>query len=248
MLVAEVTSLRLRLIAVNLCMWYLNECMDLFFPHYCAGCGVSLRNYQKALCLHCLTKLPRTRMHDFVDNRLERLLWGRVSYASASAFLRMPKNSEVHRMIHELKYKSNQAIGLELGTMFGAELRSSERMSHFDYVIPVPLHPKRLKERGYNQCDSIVQGVAESMQTSYSLDNLVRNHYNASQTRMSRYKRWQNVEAIFRVVDPGALEHAHVLLVDDVITTGSTIEACANVLADIKGIRISIASLAIPQV
>jgi ComF family protein len=228
-------------------MLHLNECLELFFPHYCAGCGISLRHFQKALCLPCLTKLPRTGMHDHPDNRLERLLWGRVGYASASAFLRMPKQSEVHRMIHELKYKSNQSIGLELGIMFGMELRQSQRMSHFDCIIPVPLHPRRLKERGYNQCDSIVQGVAESMQTNYDLNNLVRQQYNDSQTRMSRYKRWQNVETIFGIHQPQKWHNAHILLIDDVITTGSTIEACAQVLSQIPGIRISIASIAIPH-
>lgn len=229
-------------------MLYLNECLELFFPHYCAGCGVSLRHFQKALCVPCLTKLPRTGMHDHPDNRLEKLLWGRVSYSSASAFLRMPKQSEVHRMIHELKYKSNQTIGFELGQMFGAELRDSQRMSKFDCVLPVPLHPKRLKERGYNQCDSIVQGVAEAMSVEYSLNNLVRHQYNRSQTRMGRYKRWQNVEAIFTVKRPHDFENAHVLLIDDVITTGSTIESCAQVLATIPGIRVSVAAIAIPLV
>jgi len=186
-------------------------------------------------------------MHDHPDNRLERLLWGRVSYVSASAFLRMPKQSEVHRMIHELKYKSNQTIGFELGLMFGTELKESQRMSSFDFVLPVPLHPKRLKERGYNQCDSIVQGVAEAMHTTYEVDNLTRRQYNASQTRMGRYKRWQNVESIFEVKKPERLAGAHVLLIDDVITTGSTIEACANVLTQIPQLKISIASIAIPH-
>lgn len=229
-------------------MLYLSECLDLFFPHYCAGCGVSLRQFQKALCISCLTRLPRTGMHDHPDNRLERLLWGRVSYTTASAFLRMPKNGEVHHMIHELKYKSNQSIGMELGYLFGTELKESQRMSHFDYVIPVPLHPKRLKERGYNQCDPIVQGVAEAMGTYALADNLVRGVYNTSQTRMSRYNRWRNVEAIFQLRHPQQLVDTHVLLVDDVITTGSTIEACAKVLSEVSNIRISIASIAIPNV
>jgi ComF family protein len=186
-------------------------------------------------------------MHDLPDNRLERLLWGRVHYASASAFLRMPKQGEVHRMIHELKYKNNQSVGLELGTLFGEELKSSDRMSSFDWIIPVPLHPKRLKQRGYNQCDSIVQGVAESLGTGYQLNNLIRAQYNDSQTRMSRFKRWQNVESIFQLNQPETFQNAHVLLMDDVITTGSTIEACAQVLHQVKGIRLSIASIAIPQ-
>jgi ComF family protein len=228
-------------------MIYLSECLELFFPHYCAGCGLPLRHFQKALCLNCLVKLPRTGMHDHPDNRLERLLWGRVSYVSASAFLRMPKQSEVHRMIHELKYKSNQTIGFELGLMFGTELKESQRMSSFDFVLPVPLHPKRLKERGYNQCDSIVQGVAEAMHTTYEVDNLTRRQYNASQTRMGRYKRWQNVESIFEIKQPERLAGSHVLLIDDVITTGSTIEACANVLTQIPQLKISIASIAIPH-
>ncbi len=185
-------------------------------------------------------------MHDERGNSLERLFWGRSDIFAATAFLKMPKNGMVHTLIHELKYHENKNVGVRLGKLFGHELTKSTTMNQFDIILPVPLHPKRLYTRGYNQCDCIVSGLEQTLEAAASYDNLVRIKYNDSQTRMARYERWKNVETIFSIKNPEALAGKRVLLIDDVITTGSTIEACANILTKIEGVRLSVAAIAMP--
>ncbi|MFN0031418.1 MAG: ComF family protein [Flavobacteriales bacterium] len=219
---------------------------ELLFPRVCGACGKSLVQYEDTLCLHCEVQLPRTRMHDEADNRIEKLFWGRADIQAATALLKMPKKGIAHHLIHELKYNNNETVGSKLGTMLGHELKASHRMNQFDCVIPVPLHPRKKSMRGYNQCDSIADGVAKALKTEVSKDNLVRQVFNNSQTRRKRYERWENVNSIFKVKHPDELKNKHVLLVDDVITTGSTIEACAMELTKIEGLKLSVATLAMP--
>ncbi len=225
---------------------YIDGFISLFFPVCCDACGRQLVMHEETLCIGCQMKLPRARMHDEKDNRIERLFWGRSDLAAATAFLKMPKKGVVHHLIHELKYNNNQAVGSRLGMLLGHELKNSQRMNHFDVIIPVPLHPKKLAIRGYNQCDSIAEGLSKVLEAEFSKDNLIRVKFNTSQTKRKRYERWENVESIFAVRFPHLLENKKVLLVDDVITTGSTIEACANELNKIEGIKLSVASLAVP--
>lgn len=185
-------------------------------------------------------------MHDEQGNKLERLFWGRTDIQSATAFLKMPREGTVHKLIHELKYKENKNVGIRLGKLFGTELHASQRMNQFDFIIPVPLHPKKMYLRGYNQCDCIAEGITATLGSELMTDNLCRITFTQSQTRKSRYERWKNVETIFGVRNPSQLEGKRILLIDDVITTGSTIEACSNVLNKIQGLKLSVASLAMP--
>jgi ComF family protein len=225
---------------------YLHNFVGLFFPDYCAGCGKLLLKQEQSICLYCILKLPRTHMHDEIDNYVERLFWGRTNVVSATAFLRMPRHGVVHRLIHELKYRDNEQVGEYLGNLFAQDLSTSERMSDFDVVIPVPLHPAKERWRGYNQSYSIAKGLAQGLNVTAEADVLLRHSHTESQTRKSRYSRWQNVHGLFGVTQNNKLEHRHVLLVDDVITTGATLEACANALLAVKGVRVSIAALALP--
>ncbi len=225
---------------------YIEGFISLFFPVSCEGCGRQLVTHEDTLCIGCQTQLPRARIHDEKDNRIERLFWGRADILSGTSFLKMPKKGVVHHLIYELKYNNNEAVGTKLGKLLGHELKASERMKNFDVIMPVPLHPKKLAMRGYNQCDSIAEGLNQVLEVELSKDNLVRVKYNNSQTKRKRYERWENVEFIFDVKNPELLKGKHVLLVDDVITTGSTIEACANALSKIEGLQLSIASLAMP--
>lgn len=227
-------------------MSYLTDFADLFFPAYCAACNRALVKGEESICFYCQAKLPRTTMHDERGNSLERLFWGRSDIFAATAFLKMPKNGMVHMLIHELKYRENKNVGVRLGKLFGNELTKSSTMNQFDVILPVPLHPKRLYTRGYNQCDCIVNGLEQTLEAAASYDNLMRIKYNDSQTRMARYDRWKNVETIFSIKDPEVLKGKRVLLIDDVITTGSTIEACANILTKIEGVTLSVAAIAMP--
>jgi ComF family protein len=228
-------------------MSYLTDFADLFFPAYCAACDRALVKGEESICFYCQARLPRMTSHDERGNALERLFWGRSNIFSATAFLKMPRHGMVHQLIHELKYEGNKSVGVRLGKLFGHDLKNSTTMNEFDFILPVPLHPKRLYTRGYNQCDCIVEGLEHTLETPALLHNLVRVKYNESQTRMARYERWKNVETIFQVNQPELLEGKKVLLIDDVITTGSTIEACANILCAIPGLRLSVAALATPR-
>lgn len=218
----------------------------LLFPSYCSACNRNLMHYEKAICLHCQSKLPRLYICDEPDNPVEKVFWGRIPVHSATALLKMPRNGATQRLIHRLKYHDDQEVGERLGAMLGAEMIASKRMNEFDFIVPVPLHPKKLHMRGYNQCDSIARGIAEAMRCAPLMGNLVRTRHNTTQTRKGRFSRWQNVSNIFWVKNPEQLVYKRVLLVDDVITTGATIEACVAALQKIEGIQISVASLAIP--
>jgi ComF family protein len=203
-------------------------------------------HFEKAVCMHCLTHLPRLQMHDECDNAVEKLFWGRIELEAATAFLSMPRNGISHRLIHRLKYHGDQEVGERLGALFAHELLESERMKGIDVIVPVPLHPKKLHVRGYNQCDCIARGMAETLGAEISLNNLTRTHFSATQTRRGRISRWSNVKDIFWVREPEKFENKRILLVDDVITTGATIEACATALLKINGVQLSVGALAIP--
>ena len=196
--------------------------------------------------MHCLTHLPRLHMHDESDNAVEKLFWGRVDIHAATAYVSMPRNGISHRLIHRLKYHGDQEVGERLGALFADELRESTRMRDVDVIIPVPLHPKKMHVRGYNQCDCIARGMAEILGAEVSMNNLTRTHFNASQTRRGRISRWSNVKDIFWVREPDKLEGKRILLIDDVITTGATIEACATAIKKVPRVQLSVAALAVP--
>lgn len=221
--------------------------LALFFPRCCEACGSPLVLQEETICLSCEVKLPRTRLHDVVDNRLEKMFWGRADIAAATAFLRMPRHGMVHQLIHNLKYNHQPEVGVKLGQLLGLELQKSQRMNQFDIIIPVPLHPIKQRVRGYNQCACIAEGIGNVMSVDVSIDNLVRTKNSSTQTRKRRFNRWENVSEIFELRFPDDLKHKHALLVDDVITTGATIEACARLLNRVEGLKLSVASLAVPQ-
>jgi len=225
---------------------FLHDFSALFFPAYCGGCTFPLQRGEQTICTTCLMRLPRTRLHDYPENRVEKLFWGRADIIYATAFLHMPRKGITHRLIHELKYAGNQQVGELLGRAFGLELLHSKRMCSFDLILPVPLHPRKERTRGYNQADPICRGLSESLNAPWSRNHLVRNTFTETQTRKNRFDRWKNTDSIFRLEDPDELANRHVLLVDDVITTGATFEACARVLSAIPGIGISVAALAMP--
>ena len=196
--------------------------------------------------MHCLAHLPRLQMHDECDNAVDKLFWGRIELEAATAFLSMPRNGISHRLIHRLKYHGDQEVGERLGALFALELLESKRMKGIDVILPVPLHPKKLHVRGYNQCDCIARGMADILGAEVSLNNLTRTHFTASQTRRGRISRWSNVKDVFWVREPEKLAGKRILLIDDVITTGATIEACAVPLRKIQGVQLSVAALAVP--
>ncbi len=225
----------------------LHDILNLFYPELCITCGRRLFDQERWLCIECIGHLPRTKFHSDPENKVARLFWGRVDVENATSWLYFRKGSRYQKLVHCLKYKGNQEVGEELGRLFSLELADSPFRSA-DLVIPVPLHTKKLKQRGYNQSDWIARGIASGLDKPLLTDNLIREKHNPSQTRKNRYERWQNVEGIFRVSRPGELVNRHILLVDDVVTTGSTLEASVKALLVSGAGKVSIATLACAEI
>jgi ComF family protein len=218
--------------------------ISLIYPRICYACGKSLYKYEKCLCTYCNYHLPKTNFHLDQDNSVSKLFWGKVNIFSAAAFYYYNKGTKVQHLIHQLKYKGHKEIGVYIGNIYGKELKKSVLFETVDVVIPVPLHPKKKMKRGFNQSEVFAAGLAEGMNILMDVKTLQRIYASETQTRKSRFARWENVKEIFSLKEPETLENKHILLVDDVITTGSTIEACAQILSAIPGIKISIAAIA----
>ena len=225
-------------------MKILNDLLNLLFPVTCAACGNVLMNNERVMCLSCNYYLPRTNFHLERDNPVAVIFWGRVRIENATAFYYFNKASRYRHLIHELKYRGRKDIGLELGRIFGYEMMVSPGFRLIDLVLPVPLHKKKLIKRGFNQSECIARGISEAMNKPLDTLSVIRTVYSDTQTRKTRYDRWLNVEGIFKVTDRSSLFGKHILLVDDVVTTGATIEACASEILKVEGTKVSVAVLA----
>jgi ComF family protein len=224
-----------------------NDFLKLFYPSNCAACGKSLFSQEVVICLKCQFELPVTGFHQHVDNPVAEVFWGRVELKHASSYLFFNKGGKVQQLLHLMKYKRRHDIGHYLGKQFGASLKQNHLYDDIDCLVPVPLHPKKQKKRGYNQSLLIAEGISEGIEKPVIGNNLIKKIHTESQTKKSRYERWENVREVFGVRHPELLEGRHVLLVDDVLTTGATLEACATVLMHVKEIRVSIATIAYAQ-
>lgn len=227
-------------------MW-LTDFLNLFFPNQCQACGKPLIRNENIICLSCLYKLPRTNFERHENNPISRIFWGRANIHSATSFLFFNKGGNVQKLIHQLKYKGNTETGKYLGVLFGNDLNKSSLFNSIDLIIPVPLHKKKLHKRGFNQSDVIAEGIGQAMHIPAYIDTLHRIEYTDTQTKKSRYKRWENVKGKFGLVDSEELESKHILLIDDVLTTGATLEACAQTLLEIPQTKVSVATLAYAQ-
>ena len=227
---------------------WVSDLLNLFFPNYCQSCGNALVGQEEVICYQCLFHLPRTGFHQHAENPISRLFWGRVNLQAASSFLFFAKGGSVQHLIHLLKYKGHQETGIYLGELYGKELAESELFNSAEIIIPVPLHPTKLRIRGYNQTEKIAIGLSNSMGIPCEAGNLSKIIHTESQTTKTRYGRWQNVKDAFQVNNPEKIVGKHILLVDDVLTTGATIEACATKLMKIPDTRVSVATIAYAQV
>jgi len=222
----------------------LADTFSLFFPDNCAGCGEPLLKNEKTICTLCLAELPFTGFHKEKDNLVEKLFWGKVKLEAAISLCYFSKSTRVQHLLHELKYKGNQKVGEFLGKELGKQIKENERFGTIDAVIPVPLHKKKEKKRGYNQSTAIATGVCSVIEKESLPLAVIRNRETSTQTRKSKYARWENVDSIFSVADKKALQGKHVLIIDDVITTGSTLESMIGEILKIEGAKVSVATLA----
>lgn len=230
-------------------MSYLSDIWDdfisLLFPRLCSACGEPLVRNEKTICTECYIKIPRTDFHLQRENPVEKLFWGRCRIEKGASFSYFNRDSRIREAIHTLKYKGHQEVGFELGRIYGLELLDSDFISDIDMIVPVPLHERRRKERGFNQSETIANGISSVTHIMVNTHIISRLVASATQTRKDRLNRWSNVDGIFGVIDYPAIQGKHILLIDDVITTGSTIEACCNELLKGEGVKVSVASIAV---
>ncbi|MBQ6305282.1 MAG: ComF family protein [Bacteroidales bacterium] len=223
---------------------WLHSILNLFYPRVCAACGESLLKDEETVCLKCRYLLPKTGYELNPDNPLAQTFYGRVKFHAVTACFFFAKSGKVQHLIHELKYKGNKEAGVFLGQQLGETIKDAPLFQGIDYLIPVPLHPKREKQRGYNQSLMIAKGINEVTGIPIGDKYLIRAVNTATQTKKSAEERYKNVKDIFEVRFPEELEGKHVLLIDDVLTTGATLESCAHQLENISGIVVSAATAA----
>jgi ComF family protein len=229
---------------MNLQRSYLADFVSMLFPELCAACRESLVVNEHLLCTDCRYNLPYTNFHLQPDNIVARQFWGKINLEAAFALFYFTKGGKIQNMMHQFKYNGMQQIGNLLGSIAAEQLTKNEIFNTVEFIIPVPLHKKRLRERGYNQSTCFAEGLATKLNTVVEDNNLVRVKSTETQTHKSRFARFENMQEVFIIKDPERLINKHVLLVDDVITTGSTLEACGEQLLKIEGLRLSIATIA----
>ncbi|MDD7884562.1 ComF family protein [Flavivirga sp. 57AJ16] len=223
----------------------LKPIINLFFPKVCYACHHLLNDNEKIVCVDCRHDLPVTNFHFNNDDTVAKVLYGRAKIESGTALFRFEKKGIVQQLIHGLKYKGYENIGFFLGNWLGGELKNIEPYKSIDLVIPVPLHKKKLKKRGFNQVATFGQQIAGAIKADYKADVLLKVTATKSQVNKKRLARWHNSDELFTLVNSESIENKHILLVDDIITTGATLEACIAVLNQAKNIKISIATMAI---
>ena len=222
----------------------ISNTLHLFYPHVCTGCGSDLLAENNLLCLRCINDLPHTNFAQYNNNPVEKIFWGRIPVTAAHSEFYFAKESLLQHLIHQLKYKNDTAIGFYLGEMMGNTLLNSNRFNDIDYLVPLPLYPDKERKRGYNQAAIICNGVSEIMNVPVLIGNVTRQRFTETQTRKHRTERWENVAGSFVVKNPAALKDKNILLVDDVVTTGATLEACGSILLQTEGVKLFIATLA----
>jgi ComF family protein len=218
--------------------------LHLLFPHVCTGCGSDILSEETVLCMRCIAAMPETNFELHPGNPVEKTFLGRLPLVGATAQFYFTKESLMQHLMHQFKYKGNKELGLQFGKMMGEQIKRSGRFE-VDALIPLPLFPAKEKRRGYNQATLLCQGMAEAMRIPVLDKVIIRPQHTETQTKKGRIERWKNMEGKFILSNPDAILNKHVLLVDDVITTGATLEACGNELMKAGGVRLSVATLCV---
>ncbi|WP_231562599.1 ComF family protein [Muricauda sp. MAR_2010_75] len=223
----------------------INEINNILLPQVCFGCNAQLFRGERVLCAVCRHEMPLTDHNFLEENAVDRIFYGRIPIKKAASFVFFSKNGIVKNLLHWLKYKNQEQIGAFFGDWCGSLLERDGSLKKVDVVVPVPLHRKKLKKRGYNQVALFAQKIASSIGAEYRDDLLVKTLNTKTQTKKDRQLRWENSKEAFQLNYKAKTSFEHVLLVDDVITTGATIESCAKVLLQLKNVRVSVLSMAV---
>ena len=229
---------------MNIVQDYIDDFLHLFFPHVCIGCSTDVLNAEDMLCAACLNELPVTGFIDTKGNLVEKIFYGRLAIQNAGSAFYFAKNSVIQNLIIKLKYKNNPKAGNFLGKLLGRQLANSKRFEDIDIIIPIPLNEIKLFKRGYNQTAAIVSGIVSVWNKTVITNAVERILFTETQTNKSRIARWQTMEDVFAVSKPELLTGKHVLLIDDIVTTGATFEACGKEILKVPGCRLSLATIA----
>ena len=221
-----------------------NSISHLLFPHNCLGCATDVLNNDDLICARCATELPETNYFKATNNPIEKTFCGRVKIENAAAGFYFTKQSLMQHLLQQLKYKGNKEVGIYLGKLIGYELQKSIRFDDIEVLIPLPLNAKKEFKRGYNQSMLICQGIASIWQKPVLKDAVIRTVFTETQTNKTRINRWENMDGVFAIANEKALEGKHILLVDDVVTSGATFEACGSEILKISNTKLSIAAVA----
>lgn len=225
----------------------LNDFIALIYPRTCVACGNSLYKHEEQVCNFCYVNLPKSNFHNSIKNPVDALFYGRTNLQLASSFYLFQKKGSVQKILHAIKYKKNKELAVLVGKWYAEDLIEDPIISKAHFIVPVPLHNEKLKQRGYNQSEEFGRGLSQGLNIPLETTILKRQQFTASQTKKSKYERWENVSDVFELTLPETFKNKHVILVDDVITTGATIEACCQLLQQIEGIKISVLSIAFAE-
>ncbi len=224
---------------------YFHDFVSIFYPRICPGCGSPMQRTEKHICLTCLVKLPRTRFDLRADNPVEKLFRGRLPIEQGNSFMYFRKKGLAQGLMHELKYNGNRELGVHLGALFAAQVADGLQGCKPDVITTVPLHHRKLLKRGFNQSDEIAKGFTSMLDIPFMPGLLQRLQDSATQTHKKRFERWENTQGSFVVPDMDVVAGKHIGIVDDVITTGATLESCGQKLAQAAGVKLSVFSLCI---
>ena len=223
-------------------MKWISDLIELIFPRHCCVCGEVLSHQEQDICLNCLYKLPKIeKIH---QSELEKAFWGRFDVERVAAYIYYQKESPYNRLLHKIKYGNHPEVGYRLATMAADKLMQEGFFDGIDAIVPLPLSKKKRRQRGYNQCDYIAEGLSQTTGIPVLKDCVVRNKSNETQTHKTRDERWRNVEGIFSLAKPELTEGKHILLIDDILTTGATLANCAIAIKSGCNCRISVFTLA----
>ena len=221
-----------------------NQIFSLFYPNLCAGCHVDLVRHEKIICLSCWETLPKTNFHLRETNPVAQKFWGKINIQHATSFYYFNKEGRLQQILHALKYRKQFDVGILLGQKMGVDLLYADWIKNIDLIIPIPLSKEKMRTRGYNQSESIALGLSAVLNIPVQTNTVIRVKNTASQTNKNIAERMENVKNAFAVQDAEKLKNKHVLLIDDVLTTGATLEACARELLTIENCKISIVTIA----
>lgn len=222
----------------------LKDILQIIFPNLCINCNQTLIIHERLLCLSCQLELPETQYHLMKDNNIEKSLWGKIPFQRAFSFLYFNQEGITQKILHELKYKGNEELAIFLGKIYGQRLKESAVIQDIDGIMAIPLHPIKLRKRGYNQSQAFATGLAEILEIPDYSSLLFRKKNTETQTQKSRIERWNNVKSVFGIKNAETIQNKHILVIDDVITTGATIESCIREIMEKSNCKLSIASIA----